>query len=262
MRASTHASNGARQSRADDPSRRRGTRRRIDRAPAPAVTRPSATCSAPSPRGSSTTPGGQYSWSHPREPQLIASARPDTPCTRSSGRDQPRTRKCPPSTRDRHKKPESIPCWRHRADRAAYGERDPPRPVVHWTPASTNRRPRQRQARGAHRLLLRGCPRPERQRLPRGCVGDEPAVSPRPGGGWWRSNFGSDVVGVVAAVDADALAPRAWKHGGRGRRAFPRGLEERSWHRWDARGIVNEGLRSFAGLDVDAYVGLERRLLR
>ena len=87
MRASTHASNGARQSRADDPSRRRGTRRRIDRAPAPAVTRPSATCSAPSPRGSSTTPGGQYSWSHPREPQLIASARPDTPCTRSSGRD-------------------------------------------------------------------------------------------------------------------------------------------------------------------------------
>lgn len=33
--------------------------------------------------------------------------------------------------------------------------------------------------------------------------------------------LGSDVVGVVAAVDADALAPRAWKHGGRGRRAFP-----------------------------------------
>ena len=39
--------------------------------------------------------------------------------------------------------------------------------------------------------------------------------------------LGSDVVGVVAAVDADALAPRAWKHGGRGRRAFPSGLEGR-----------------------------------
>jgi hypothetical protein len=41
------------------------------------------------------------------------------------------------------------------------------------TSGFTNRRPRQRQPRGALRLLLRGCGRPERQRRPGGRVGDE-----------------------------------------------------------------------------------------
>jgi hypothetical protein len=42
----------------------------------------------------------------------------------------------------------------------------------------TNRRPRQRQPRGARRLLLRGCGRLERQRPPRGCVGDDAGAAP------------------------------------------------------------------------------------
>jgi hypothetical protein len=45
---------------------------------------------------------------------------------------------------------------------------DPP-----LTAAFTNRRRRQRQARGARRLLLRGCGRREQQRRPGGRVGDE-----------------------------------------------------------------------------------------